>query len=453
MEELNEQFLVELFKLSLKRKEICDIVLKYLKYQYLPSEGYKEILKQIEKEVKFTNTIPSLGVLYQNCKDNKEAVKVLESIREIDFPPEQQVIASFESYLKNSICVEFYDNFQEYYSKGDRDKAINLLYETGDKLNSFTLGGEYLFSSIFANFQDRQYQKKITKMLKNDEFGFLTPVTGIDELDYNYPLKPYDTILSLAVSGQGKTTQLIFTAVENARRGADVLYIAAEGTKEEIEDRIDSCWSAFPRLDIERAELDEEQIATLNQIAEQITSKGGEIEVYAFETFGAGSITDVYNLIQEYKKVHGKPPDVLILDYLELFEPGDGKMYSVSQEKYRRQAIARRVKNLTVSEKIKATFSATQASNVSSELINSEEFVLTRNDISGDKNLLDSFSLFFTMNQSVTEYNSEIQRIFVDKSRSSSKINKQLIRIYTDYGHGRYYNRKATLNTFAPSLI
>jgi len=453
MEELNEQFLIELFKLSLKRKEICDIVLKHLKYQYLPSAAYKEILKQIEKEVKFTNTLPSLGVLYQNCKDNKEAVKVLEQIKEIEVPPEQQVIASFEEYLKNAICIEFYDNFQETYSKGNRNKARDLLFETGEILHNFTLSSEYLFSSIFANFQDRQYQKKISKLLKNDDFGFVTPVTGIDELDYNYPLKPYDTVLSLGVSGQGKTTLLTFIAVENARRGAKVLYVAAEGTKEEIEDRIDSCWSAIPRLNIERAELEEEQIAKLSQIAEQITSKGGEIEVFAFETFDSGSITDVYNLTQEYKKAHGQPPDVLILDYLELFEPGDGKLYAVSQEKQRRQAIARRVKNLVVSEKIKAGFVATQASNVSAELINSEEFCLTRNDLSADKNLLDSFSLFFSMNQTMTEYNSDIQRLFVDKSRSSSKVNKQLIRIYTDYSHGRYYDRKKSLSEFATSLI
>ena len=44
-------------------------------------------------------------------------------------------------------------------------------------------------------------------------------------------------------------------------------------------------------------------------------------------------------------------------------------------------------------------------------------------------------------------------RIFVDKARHSTKINKQLFRIYTDYEHGRFMDRKRTLNEFASSLI
>ena len=104
-ETLNEQFLVELFKLCLSKKEICELVIKHLKYQYLPSSAYKEILKQIDKEFKFTNSVPSLGILYQNCKGDKESVKVLEEIKEVAFPQEQQVIATFEEYLKKfNLC-------------------------------------------------------------------------------------------------------------------------------------------------------------------------------------------------------------------------------------------------------------------------------------------------------------------------------------------------------------
>ena len=158
-------------------------------------------------------------------------------------------------------------------------------------------------------------------------------------------------------------------------------------------------------------------------------------------------MTDIYNLIQQYKKIHGQAPDVLLLDYLELVDPGDGKFYSVGEEKHRRQAIARRFKNLTVSEK------NPKASNISEELVNSSEFCLSRNHISGDKNLIDSFSLFFSINQTVTEYNNDLIRIYIDKSRSSSRQNKQLIRICTDFQGGRFYSRSRTLNEFATHLI
>ena len=128
----------------------------------------------------------------------------------------------------------------------------------------------------FPNFQNRQYQKKINSIIKSDDFAFVNPVTGIDELDLHYPLKLYDTVLILAQSGIGKTTLLTFIAVENARKGAKVLYIAAEGTVEEMNDRIDSCWSSVPRFNIESGNLNDDEITKLNKVAEQVTSLGGD---------------------------------------------------------------------------------------------------------------------------------------------------------------------------------
>ena len=51
---LNENFLIELFKICLKNEDINNICIKYLKYQYLPSSEYKEVWKQIYNEYSFT---------------------------------------------------------------------------------------------------------------------------------------------------------------------------------------------------------------------------------------------------------------------------------------------------------------------------------------------------------------------------------------------------------------
>lgn len=449
---LNENFLVELFKLCLKKKEIIEICKKVLKYQYLPSASYKEIWKQIEREYSFTNTIPTLGVLFQNCKDNKGTVDVLEKIKDIDTPNETQVVKSLEEFIKNSVCIDFYDSFQELYTQGNRDKAISLLAETSNKLNSFTLSSDYLFTSIFKDFRDRQYQKKIDLALKDDNFGFYQPVLGIDEVDLHFPIKENTVICGLARSGVGKTTQLVFTSVENARRGAGVLYVASEGTVAELQDRFDSCWTSVEKVKLENADLSDEEISKLSRLAEQVTSMGGEVELHVFTQFNTATVLDIYNLIEEYEKIHGKVPDVVVVDYLELFTVHD-KHFSTGEEKYRRQAVARALSNLVISKGIKALFTATQASDVDASLINSEEFVLTRNDISGDKNLLDSFSLFYTLNQTMTEYNNQTLRIFIDKSRHSSKLGRQIFTIATAYERGSFYDRKRTLQNFATSLV
>lgn len=449
---LNENFLVELFKLCLKKKEIIEVCKKVLKYQYLPSDGYKEVWKQIKDEFDFTNTIPTLGVLYQNCKDNKKALEVLKEIKDISFPDENQVIKSLESFIKNSICIEFYDNFQELYAQGNRDKAIKLLNDTGEKLNTFSLSSNYLFTSIFKDFRDRQYQNKIDLALRNEDYGFHQPVFGIDEIDLLYPIKKNTICCTLACSGIGKTTHLISTAVENARRGAGVLYVTSEGTIKELQDKFDACWTATDKFKLENADLSDVDIAKLSKLAEQVTALGGEVELHVFTQFGTATILDIYNLVEEYEKIHGKVPNVLCIDYLELFTVHD-KHFTVGEEKYRRQAVARAISNLVTSKNIDVCFTATQASDVSAELLNSEEFVLTRNNISGDKNLADAFSLFLTLNQTQTEYQNQVLRIFIDKSRHSSKLTKQIFHIATDYGHGNFYDRKRTLKQFASSLI
>lgn len=453
-ESLNENFINEFFKLCFKKKEVIDIGKKYLKYQYLPDASHKEIWKQIQIEYNKNETPPSLGVIYQNLQNGQkeDALLELNQIKDLKEPNENQVIKVLEDFIKDSMCIEFYDNFQEFYSSGKKEQARNYLKETSEKLHNFSLGAEYKFTSIFSGFRDRQYQKKIEKDLQSNEFIFKEAVTGIDELDYYYPNKKGSVICSLAVSGMGKTTQLIYTAIENARRGASVLYVAAEGTQAELEERFDACWTAYDKVKLENSDIKDEEIEKLSKLAEQVYSRGGEVELYLFKQFNKATMEDVYQLVEEFEKKHGKAPDVLILDYLELFTVAN-KRFSVGEEKQRRQEVARAFSNIITSKDIIAGFTSTQASDVDPTLLNSEEFVLTRHNISADKNLLDSFSLFFSLNQTIEEYNNSIMRLYVDKSRHSSKQNKQIFRIYTSYSTGRFLDKKKTLNEFATDLI
>ena len=53
----------------------------------------------------------------------------------------------------------------------------------------------------------------------------------------------------------------------------------------------------------------------------------------------------------------------------------------------------------------------------------------------------------------MAEYNNQTMRIFIDKSRHSSKLKKQIFHIATAYERGSFYDRKKTLQEYATTLV
>ena len=60
----------------------------------------------------------------------------------------------------------------------------------------------------------------------------------------------------------------------NTKRGAKVLYVTSEGTEDELQDKIDRCWTRADQLKLENAGLSEEEISKYNKVAESVIAKG-----------------------------------------------------------------------------------------------------------------------------------------------------------------------------------
>jgi hypothetical protein len=144
--------------------------------------------------------------------------------------------------------------------------------------------------------------------------------------------------------------------------------------------------------------------------------------------------------VEDFFKVNGCYPDLLLIDYLELLDPGK-KKYKVGEERQRREALANGFKNICVTYKM-AGISCTQASTVSPEQLNDPKFTQTRYHISEFKGMIKPFSYFFTLNQTNDEYQAQLMRIYADKVRKYKK--DWTATIIQDYGHDRFYNSKRT---------
>ena len=140
------------------------------------------------------------------------------------------------------------------------------------------------------------------------------------------------------------------------------------------------------------------------------------------------------------KKEYGKI-DVIIIDYLELLEVGDGHNYSPGEERFRQAKLAKGMKMLAM-EFNAVVHTATQSSNIPEECKNDPEFVITRAQLNEDKGKCRPMDIFITINQTRDERKEEVMRLYTDKIRDYKS--GDVIRIANNFAYSRFYDRKRT---------
>jgi KaiC/GvpD/RAD55 family RecA-like ATPase len=439
---LTKDFILELFKLCLKDKSTLQVVLQHVKYQYLPTDHHKDVLKTISVHYDTLGFPPSIGYLTEAHKAEPKVLEVIAGIKKADLPLKDGIIEQLEVFIRRTMFLHNYEEIGALYNKQQPEKAFELINTLAEELQSFSIR-QQLYTRIFSDHTKRHVSRRVNQEVDNGS-SFKAP-TGIDELDdaLNGGLNPGDTFLALAQSGVGKTKLLRYIGVSCARMGLKVLHLQAEGSKEECEDGYDATWSGMRLSDIENATISLDILQKMKKASSNINALGGEIYVEAFEQFDSADLSQARQIITNLIKTVG-PIQVLIIDYLELFDPGNGRKYSnAADERKRREAVANGLKNIALEFKI-AVFTATQASTVATDLLNNAEFTQTRYHISEFKGAIKPFSVFITLNQTSEEYRNNIMRLYVDKLRKYK--GGQLIKLYQRYDRERFYDKKRTLN-------
>lgn len=442
---LEDNFLFELFKLFFRRAEIIDLCIIYLRPEYLPSENYKKIWVYIKNFYIDNKKLPTIGIVSQNFASDSEISQILEKIRSTEFPSMELILKQLEQFLKQAKFQVYWYKSGDLYNEGKTDEAYNLFQTAGNELANFSIRNDIIYERIFAGFEVRKERRELDLSLNNG-LQNKTPF-GIDELD-NFiggGIDITDTFCMLMRSGVGKTKFLRWVGLSTARRGYKVLHIQAEGSKEECELGYDATWTAIPFSELKWSNIDNDTFEKLKKIARERVHEKGEIYVHAFEEFDSASMLDIEHHVCDFEKIHGEPPGLILADYLELFEPGDGKKYRISEERFRRIAIANKMKNIAVKHKSRFG-TVTQADNVPFVSWNDPNYFMTRNNISETKGLINPFSYFMTGNQTLDEYDAGMLRIYIDKFRNYRS--HQLFTIATAYEYDKFYDKQRTLKEF-----
>ena len=444
-QQLTEVFLYELIKVITFNKSVTDICVEHLKYQYLPTSEYKKIFKFICNYYKANEIPPTIGIVSQQFANVKEIQKIMNKVSDVGEVDYNILLQQLEKFIKQAMFVDSYEYIVERYNLDKKEEAYQLMQEVAQEIQDFSLANKQIeFDAIFGGFENRNKERALNNIDCEAEMNKI-PI-GIDELDalMKGGTDKTDTVLFLAQSGVGKTKLLRWAGVSAARRGFKVLHIQAEGSKEEALRGYDSTWTGVKNQDIQYSNINKETHEKINKVVKNVTHIGGEIYVKAYEQFTTPTLKEVRDYIIELQKDVGKI-DVLILDYLELFNPGDGRKYTVEQERERRRMLGKLLKNIAIEFNIRV-YTATQASNIPLQQSEDPNFVMTRNHLSEFKNAAEPFSVFITLNQTSDEKNLNIMRLRVDKLRNYPS--NVTIKIAQKYSKDRFYDRKRTMDEF-----
>lgn len=442
-EKLNISFLDELYRLLFARKEALEICQTYFKYEYIPVEliEYKKLYTAINEYYNRKNDLPSFGIMSQYFRSDIEVIDLIEKIKKTPVINIETFIEQFEKFIKEVEFTLLNDYIVELYNSGKREKAIQVCAEKSKeitKINLKSAAGKFL--NVFADFEMQQENRKYSPIHEQKiPFG----IKELDEICYG-GMDSSDITLIVMRSGEGKSTWLKYSGFYAAFLGYNVLHFQLEGSYQEAFDKYTQIWTAQSYTNIKQGSIPRDDYEALKQLAQKYRNFRKEITIYSIEKFEEVTMYEIRNLVNEYIIKYDRKPHLIVIDSLDLLQPGDGNRYGIDHQgvKMRLQKVAQMMKNLAIELKT-PIITATQASNVPYTIWNDPEQVIDRSHIEGDKTLVKPFSFVFTGNQTTDEKDEETMRIYIDKLRNYA-IPKKVILIKTNYKYGRFYDGKRT---------
>ena len=440
---LASNFVVELLAAALEKRTVFEIVRQYLKFSYLQIESEKKLWQWVTKRYDRTGKVPTIGQIQQQFQDDENVLEKLEEIADVEIDEQgghEMIVDTFEKFIKKMKFLEANDKIADLYNQGKKEQSWDMFVKYAEDFSKFSIQ-DAKFETVFGDFAERQ-----AKRMSDDwQFRYKIP-TGIDEIDYrlggeNGGPETGECVLWLGDSGAGKSQVLVSVGIAAARQGFRVAHFQLEGTKEQCLNRYDAAWTGTLYQDVKLGNITAKKMEVTKRIIKKL--RKSDIIVSSEETFNAKTLPDIRREVKEMEKTYGKI-DVIIIDYLELLEVGDGHNYTPHEERFRQAKLAKGMKMLAM-EFNAVVHTATQSSSIGEEQKNDPEFVITRAQLSEDKGKIRPFDIFITINQTRDEAKEEIMRLHTDKLRDYK--NGDPIHICNNFAYARFYDRKRTLNT------
>lgn len=439
---LTEEFLIDLFYSGLFNDYILALTVEYLENKYLPDRDFQTIHKAIKDYYKRTKRIPTASIIKQSISKHRAALELLDDIESNGcFIEPEDALVLLENYIKQVKFQQVFKEAGDLYNKKGHQAASERLLEYQQWCNDFSLAsGEFV--DVVGGFASRFKQNRA----KHNSAATKSPITRfyIDELDARNDGRNLRGQLScfLAPSGVGKS-HIARWVGKNACQidGLNVLHIQLEGSESEVVDAYSASLVSCNTFLYETGMLKDVEV---ERMAESLKAVSGKLHVKSYPKFNSHvSTVDIYNAIQDYKKLYNNQPDIIIIDSMDLLTDSSGQHYSEKGERLKRIKVANDLKDLASDENVWMVVTY-QSTIENQEWLNDEKNVLTAYNTSEAKGLCRPLTHLITLNQSSREEKENTMRIHVAKSRFFKKGDP--FKIATDYEHEQFYDRIRSIN-------
>ena len=444
--QLSEDFLYTFYHAALDKDYICGILIENMKQDYLPDKQFQLITRVMSIYYREHKAAPSYAYLMEKVREDLDAVELVQTIQEFASKEKESVlIETFEEYIKDVKLKQLYAEIPKYYNKGEAEKAQQAIKKYAEWLNVFSLNASK-FVDVFGTFTERHADNAERALKHGSEkkpvYRFY--VDDLDDLNGGRNLRGQVTCF-LASTGVGKSHAARHIGTHaSIDDGLNVLHIQLEGSEDEVVNAYSGAIVEQSSYRFEKGLFTEKEI---EQFSKKLDEVRGNIDVRSFPRFNCKvSTVDVKNAIEEYKKIYGYAPDVLIIDSMDLLNDSSGRNWDSEHERSKRIAVANDLKDLASDEDIWVVVTY-QATIENREWLNDPKNVLTEYNCSEAKGLARPMTHLISLNQTDDERNDNLMRLHVAKSRFFRK--GATIRIATDYENEVFYDRRRTLNLVA----
>ncbi len=440
---LSAEFLYELYSTAIHVDTVCNVMVRYMKKEYLPDRAFQKIQEVFVNHYNTYKIAPSYAILSQTFTNDYDAIELINTFREFDGDTNAEVVTDMlESYIKGVELQSVYSEVGKLYNQNEQKKAEEKLKHYAEWLSGFTLKTS-AFIDVAKTFSER-FQHNRQKEQENESLG-LKQVTRfyIPDLDTINAGRNLRGQLScfLASTGVGKSHIAKHIGIRaNVDDGLHILHFQLEGSEEEALNAYSGGLISKNAFFFERGKISDTEIMHLEKLVAKYT---GSITVRTFPRFNARvSSLDIKNGIAEYRKINGCNPDIVIIDSMDLLTDASRRLWNAEHERSKRIAVANDLKDLAADEKVWMVVTY-QATIENRDWLNDEKNVLTEYNCSEAKGLARPCTHLISLNQSSAERSENMMRIHVAKSRFFKK--GDTFKIATDYDNEIFYDDRRTM--------